>query len=312
MKQRLKTFLKVIASVSILAVCLSKVSFGSIWQTLVQAKYGFSFLVLAFGFVGMWRQSERWRGLLLCPPEDKPTQGTFFRYFTIGFFFNLFVPSGFGGDAARSLAFGRAHQMVGKSFASTVVARIIGFQALVVYMLIGLAIIPHIESHQDVIRYLAIFGISFLLATTLGFVILFRWGQSLISKSDSKSRIIRIAGLFLEYSSHTKLLVFSFFDSLIIQGLILLTNWCMYLALGVNIPFSLILAVNPMITLATMLPISFLGVGVREWASLELFGALSGLSQTQVLAPLVLGYVLMVLQAIAGAFLWILETKKKS
>ena len=51
-------------------------------------------------------QANRWRGLLL---EDgkKVKFRTFYAYIALGYFFNNLLPGGFGGDAVKTISFGK-------------------------------------------------------------------------------------------------------------------------------------------------------------------------------------------------------------
>ena len=73
--------------------------------------------ILFLTFLSMGIQANRWRGLLL---EDgkKVKFRTFYAYIALGYFFNNLLPGGFGGDAVKTISFGKRIGQTAQSVAA--------------------------------------------------------------------------------------------------------------------------------------------------------------------------------------------------
>lgn len=311
LSRKLKLLLKICVSVIAIGYLAQSLSINEILQNLshINFLYGTAIFVLVVG--GMYLQSERWRRLIILPNHEKPSSFDFFRYTTIGFFFNLFLPTGFGGDAVRSIGLGKTFQITGKSVASTIISRILGLQTLVLFMLLGSYFVDtNIPSH--IVVSLQLCGLGFIIASCLFWGIIFSTKfQRLSVPQKIRSRISFVASLF-EYKDEPTLFLKAFFDSILLQIVILATNWLMFLALNLPMPIEYILAIFPMVTLATMIPVSFFGIGLREWAALSLYTFVPGLTNNDIMSALMLGYAYMLLQAFAGLFFWLQSKSPKT
>ena len=67
--------------------------------------------------------------------------------------------------------------------------------------------------------------------------------------------------------------------------------------------FRLVIVFTAITVIITMLPISLNGIGVREWITISLYTGIVGLPADKVLAGHLLGYVLILFQAIQGAII---------
>lgn len=75
------------------------------------------------------------------------------------------------------------------------------------------------------------------------------------------------------------------------------------LAIGIGIDWSTFLALEPIVRMATLLPVSFQGAGVREVGFVVTLGAV-GVPAERALALSTLFFIFIVLATIPGAFLW--------
>lgn len=301
---RIKLLLKILVSSVVMWLILGKMSMSEIFASFTHMNYGYGLAIFVLVVAGMYLQSERWRRLVLLPDAAKPSNYDFFRYTTIGFFFNLFLPTGFGGDAVRSLSLGRKFQMVGKSVASTIVARLLGLQTLILFMLVG-SLFLSVAIPAHIVRVIQTCGIAFLFVSGMLWFLIFN--RTLISdkRMEMLSHKVPMLASLMEYRSFPRLFAIAFFDSMLLQVVILATNWLMFLALDLPMPFVCIVTIFPMVTLATMIPISFFGIGLREWAALSLYTYIPGISNSSIMAALMLGYGYMLLQAFAGMAFWL-------
>jgi uncharacterized membrane protein YbhN (UPF0104 family) len=94
------------------------------------------------------------------------------------------------------------------------------------------------------------------------------------------------------------------FGSLLMQVLVALMQMALFKAVGISVSLSFVFAVVPVTVLITAIPVSFNGIGVREWSMLSLTAAAIG--SEALLASLLLGYAMVILQAIQG---WVFYIK---
>ena len=81
-------------------------------------------------------QANRWKGLSVQGPEI-PFK-TYYAYTAMGYFFNNLLPTGFGGDAVKSLAFGKKFNQTSQSISAVFLARIQGLLAMFLCFFIAL------------------------------------------------------------------------------------------------------------------------------------------------------------------------------
>ena len=128
-KKILLNLLKVTVSVGGLAYIFWKVPFTDVcnhWTTQALPWIG---VILFCTLFSMAIQANRWRGLLL--DEGKKIKfRTFYAYIALGYFFNNLLPSGFGGDAVKTVAFGRTFGNTANSVAAIAISRVMGLIAM--------------------------------------------------------------------------------------------------------------------------------------------------------------------------------------
>lgn len=190
--------------------------------------------------------------------------------YLIGSFYSLFLPGAVGGDAARvAIVVRDVGAEVGASTGTVVLERVGGALGLVGFVLGSTLLWPE--------RGAALIGGSatalqaaagaLLVATPLGWVAARRWMPrtgvpfvvSLLRVLDGAS--LRVLGAVLALS-----MAFQFVRFVAV--------WLVALALGLDLGLADILLVFPLVFLASMLPISLGGLGVREASAAALLAPL--------------------------------------
>jgi len=300
-KQKALLYIRVVIALGAIVYLAHMVPLESVWSTLKTVQLYWIFLILLLAELSMLQQALRWRHMMATDGVELPSLSTFFRFTALGSFFNLLLPSGIGGDAVKSVAMGRFTQRMGHSMASTLVARLLGLLALVILFWMGVPFLIHAEALSSSWLWLMLL-FAFLIVA--GVWILVRFGNW-FQKVPRLAWISQIGEELIRYRAQKSLLLRSFADSLLIQALILLSHYLMFLSVGAPISISVVLVAFPLVTVATLLPISIYGIGIRESLALLLYGALAGLQAEQILAATLLGYVVVLFQAAQGAWFWI-------
>jgi len=281
----MKIIIKIAVSILLIILMLWKFPVSDIIVNLRNAKFGWVLLSFLLGELIILNQAFRWHYLLIIPKEQKPKFLSLLKYTAVGYLFNLLAPGGVGGDAYRSITLGRAHNTIASSVASVFVARILGLVALCLLFWLAL---PNSEQIPEQ-------AIWFMAAATL---LLIAFCFCIVFNPFKKGKFGIFAEKLRNYKKYPLHLLAAFFGSLLMQVLVVLMHFAVFKAVGVSISWSLLFVIVPITILITAIPISFNGIGVREWSMLSL--TVYTINSEQLLASLLLGYAVVILQALQG------------
>jgi uncharacterized membrane protein YbhN (UPF0104 family) len=176
-----------------------------------------------------------------------------FRAYWIGMFANNFLPTGFGGDAARAMVIRSAAPSTARAVASVVVDRLSGLACLLLLAWIALAVAPD-DVPGSLIGVLAIATAGGIVTAVVFTFIAHRrggWGGRMLAHGRA------VAGSRSVLASTTAL-------GLLYQALIVLASWTLARAVDLHLSYTLLAVVTPLVIVATLMPISIAGFGVRE------------------------------------------------
>ncbi len=282
-------FIKLIISALLITLILWKFPVSEIIANLQKANPGWVLLAFLLGELIILNQAFRWSYLLIVPREQKPKFGVLLKYTAAGYFFNLLAPGGVGGDAYRSVAFGRTHNVIAGSVASVFVARMFGLLALCLLFWLAL---PYSETIPKQ-------AIWFMIAATL---LLMIFCLCLAFNPFKKGKLGTLAEKLRDYRKYPLRLLVAMLGSILMQVLVILMQLAVFKAVGISISWGLLFVIMPVTTLITAIPVSFNGIGVREWSLLSLTAYT--IHSEQMLAALFLGYAIVILQAIQGGIIY--------
>jgi uncharacterized membrane protein YbhN (UPF0104 family) len=283
--------IKLIASILLMILLLWKFPVSEIIANLRNVQISWLLLCFLLSELVIVNQAFRWHYLLIVPKEQKPRFGILLKYTATGYLFNLLAPGGLGGDAYRSIALGKAHNVIAGSLASVFVARILGLVALCVLFWIAL---PYSEQVPKQ-------AIWFMAAATL-FLLIFC--LCIVFNPFNMGKLKVFAEKLREYKKYPLRLLAATLGSLFMQILIAFMQVALFKSVGVSVPLAFVFAIVPVAALITTIPISFNGIGVREWSMLSLTAYI--INSEQLLASLLLSYAIIILQAVQGAIFYIM------
>jgi len=288
--KKLRFALRLAVSVFLIVFIFCKFPVRDIFTALKSTNYFWLAVSFLLGELIILNQTLRWHYLLIVPSERKPEFSALLKYTAIGYFFNLLAPGGIGGDAYRSITLGRLHNFMASSVASVFVAKILGFLALC--LLFWLAF-PHSENIPEQ-------AIWFMAAASLCLLV---FCLCVAFNPFKKGKFGVFAEKLRSYKKYPFRLLMATFDSIFMQILGILTYVALFKAIGISISLSLVFVVMPVTILLTAIPISFNGVGIREWSLLSLTAYT--VNSEQLLASLLLSYAIAILQAVQGGIFYI-------
>lgn len=243
-------------------------------------------------------QANRWKGLSVQGPEI-PFK-TYYAYTAMGYFFNNLLPTGFGGDAVKSLAFGKKFNQTSQSVSAVLLSRIQGLLAMFLCFFIAL---PFALNKAEIpLSYTLVMTIALL--ACMAFIILCLFSDKFHIPRFVTNKLTFIPKLQASlsiYRKHKKQLLLSSLDSMWLQLLTLFIAYAYFRAVGVDIDISILVVFTSITIVVSMLPISLNGIGIREGTQVALFTGILGIPASVVLSAGLLGYIPLLFQAAQGA-----------
>jgi len=253
LQRRLLLIAKIAVSFSLLLFLATKLDFTSLsklkpdiaWHFLVSTLV----MLLALAFM-----TVRWRYVLDLIERKSYSYALLYRFYLVGSFFNIFIPGAIGGDAIRLYYLSKAYHITKtRSLLSVFIERVAGLFILGIILLFALLF-------NDTIRTKLQFGFGSILLAAIVIVAALVFAKYFLNKK-----------IVIGYKEIAVILLLSglgqFGDILIA---LLFSDY-----FGLNITLLNLMAIMPLVYIATVVPISLGGVGVREGvmtAGMTLYG----------------------------------------
>ncbi|MCK9523688.1 MAG: flippase-like domain-containing protein [Proteobacteria bacterium] len=204
------------------------------------------------------------------------------RTFMVGRFLGTFTPTGVGLEAYKAWDIARYTGKAEASVSVVLIEKLIGtFFSLGLLVLLTL---PYFAAAIDT-RALMIFGSFFGVLLVIALILLFQPGLFRLllrfnfpGKGKIEKPLERIVAAFTVYNQRKGSLLGAVALGFGVYLFWFLTYYMNSLALGANLSLLEVLKVGPLTQIATMLPISIAGVGLREGAFMALLQALGTLA----------------------------------
>ncbi len=305
MRKQFTNLLKIAITLLGLILVLTQFDLQIIGQTLQQA----DLFWLLVGFVlvnaSVILRAYRWL-LLIRGLHTQISFGRLVELYYVGSFFNVFLPSGFGGDIVRVLEVSRDIS-ADIATGTVIIDRLSGLMMLFALALLALPFRPP-DFPQQLLWFIIITSVAGLIA---GFVLLD--GRVLYYLSQLiPSQIINVGGGFLLKVAQAvdecgwPAIARAMLVSLLFNLLQAIWWTTTAYALDLTIPFTYMLLVVPILSLALLIP-SIGGLGVREFLAPLLFiGA--GISPEEAIALTFLVFLLERVSGLLGGPVYIYAT----
>ncbi len=239
---------------------------------LVLADFQWSYfpLLLFFSFLFIAISSAKWQ-LFLRERNIELPLGRFMKLYTIGIFFNNFVPTMIGGDIARSYLLGRRIESQTRSAASVFLERFTGLIALVVLAGSSVIINPSLSREPLVMLSVSLVGGGSLLLLALILwpevwqELLAKWSHvRLLAWIEQIGR--RMHGNVSEIKDNPQLFRMALGYSIAFHLLAGLNAYVAALAIGFRPDLLKVLTLTPLILLVASVPLTPNSIGLFEWA----------------------------------------------
>jgi len=303
-KKVLINFLRILVSGGLLVyLFLFQVDLTGLWQSFLSARYVYLILALLIMILGTMLRGLRWDILLRAHGLKVPLVKLVKLYF-VGAFFNIFLPSGIGGDAVKMAELSRATGKTPESIGITVVDRALGIWILFILALValpfGAEFLP--DEYQIWVILLVVAGVfgGFLFMWTP----LIHWigTKFQLPAQDKLERIYQSIS-----TTNYKSLAKASLVSLVFDGLLIIFIYFLAIGFHADVQFYLFFIFAPLISLSEAIPLSVGGLGLREFTYVLLFGPV-GVSEVTATAMSLFHYVLAhVLVGVIGGVLYAIQ-----
>ncbi|OIQ02325.1 MAG: TIGR00374 family protein [Zetaproteobacteria bacterium CG06_land_8_20_14_3_00_59_53] len=247
----LKSALKILVSIALLLLLFNFVDVSSVLARLQQVNYAWVALACALLMAGYVLASVRWawlaRGLGLTVRASRKI-----KIYFLGMFLSLFLPSTIGGDFARGFLLARGREGAGwTAAASVLLERVNGLLALTVVTTVCMFSID-LPSHW---RNLWLLGVAVLWLGMLSYPF---WHRRL------PGFLHRWQGVAIDTPEFFRAWWRAMLLSLCFQVVMIATTMILGHAAGLEISWAAYGVMVGLVSMATILPVSFNGFGVRE------------------------------------------------
>lgn len=256
------TFLRVAGTAGVAAYVLTRVSPSDLVATMRRVHPGILGAAVLLYLLGQGLSAVRWFLLGRAVGLYRPF-GDYARFYAIGMFFNLFGPSTLGGDAVRVMYLGRGQRRL-LAAGSVLFDRMSGLA-----MLVALAAVTQAVYHPRLPRALA------TSVTTVGLLLFVGWVAApwLIRVLPREQRLRRwVEKELAPFWRDGSLLAWTAALSVVFHLSQVTVQYLLGRSIGAALPFWYCLVFHPLVVLATALPVSLGGFGVREGGYVLLLG----------------------------------------
>ncbi len=274
MKNNKKIFVKVAISIVLFVLIFSRLEVSQVYANFSSFNYWFTPVIVLFLILNYVVSSIRWKKLLIFEGCEKVKVSLLTSLYFMGAFFNNFMPTSIGGDVFKVVRLGNIINSKSNAFSATFMERFTGMVSLVLISYLGLAktldfwlsLLPHNVSSNQVLvllfEFILFFG--FWIVAFVAYI-----GLRLFSKKLPKVK--SVYNSLMLYKGKSNVLIWAFVTSFVVQLLGIFTQYYIFSALGISLPFFYSLFIFPVITLASFFIPSLNGVGVQDTLYVQLF-----------------------------------------
>ncbi len=276
MRKHWKTLLKVVISLGLILFLLSRIDIHALLQDLAHANPWWLTATVVLFALSILMRTLRWRVLTEARGMGVPLW-RLARWYYIGAFFNTLLPTGFGGDVAKSVYLAKETSDAGGAVGTVVLDRFLG-----ILVLLGIGAVAAPFSQASISVWVQGFVLILFFAALAGFWVLrqqnwIRWlhrqalrvlPQSISHRLETMESLRSLYFALQDYDNRT--LARAIGISFLFNLLWVLINITAGLSVGVQASLLDYLVFVPLVSLALLIP-SIGGIGVRELSYVGLF-----------------------------------------
>jgi uncharacterized protein (TIRG00374 family) len=309
-RDRILNILKVLVSLGVLAVIISKVDLGQTLEHLAHMDWLPFLAAMVLYLAGVLVRAYRW-GVLVWALGIQVSWWRLVALYFVGAFFSQFLPTGVGGDAIRIYELAHDSKQTASAISSVVVDRFLGLFFLFAMALVALAVGFKIVPPQVRILITAVFAVS-----VIGVVLLLqrtwieRWGRRLgVDRLVGRIKILRELYESLHLYGPVTLLKASV-ASIIFNLMLIVGYYLLGLAVGIDQSIWTYFLFVPIISALLLVP-SVGGFGIREGGTILLFAQV-GVDEAHALALAAAYDIGVLLTGLIGVVIYIITSVREA
>jgi uncharacterized protein (TIRG00374 family) len=253
---------RILVTALLLALVARTIDWEAVGESIADASWGWFAGAVVLILCSFVLASERWR-MLLVVAEVVTSLRAALRAYLAGAFANNLLPTGFGGDALRAWIVAPSSLPFARSLTSVAVDRATALACGVALAWVGVVLDPGaLDAAQ--LAPLAIVSLGGLLLLAVVLSALRRGGLGRRLPERVRPWVAQVAETLRTYAADRRLLAVVLGLGFAFQLLTLAATWALAEMLGLDLEPALIAVVVPLVLIATALPISIGGFGVRE------------------------------------------------
>ncbi len=267
--KRLKFFVKLFVSIILIFVLFHKIDMSRFEDMLLKIGFAKFLLLSALYILSQVVSSIRWSFVIESLGCKISVLGLLKAYF-LGMYANLFLPSIIGGDAVKAYVVSKKIGLR-KSISSIFLERYNGLLALLFIALICVLVFNRFFNRE------IIAGV--ILVNVFSVFSVYSLRLSLFRRYEKLKNFYEDIAMFHKSPFFSKVSALSIVVQIIVIAIYILAGFM----LGIKISFIYYFAFIPIINLISFLPISFNGIGVREFSFVYFF-SFAGVDKLQALS----------------------------
>ena len=291
-RKAITTSLKAAVSLALLVFLFSRIEIGEVWHVLIDTRMDWLALAVLSFFLLLGAGVYRWQ-LLSRVFDFKGPYHEFARYFTIGLFFNLFLPTTVGGDVGRAYYLSKGKGRLVHAFFTVLADRGCAVGALVVIASVALVLNTAIPIPEWIVNPIFLMTIVLMLGGVLPFLF---------------PKLFRRKGFPIQYWERPRIMFTAFALSIAMQMVMVGVTILLGFSVGIEIPIIFYFILTPIAIAVGAVPVSLNGLGVREGAAVYLL-VLAGVNEAIGMAFALLWLFLLLFVGSIGGVVWVLNQR---
>jgi uncharacterized membrane protein YbhN (UPF0104 family) len=302
MKSKLFNIAKILISATMLTYVLLTIDLRDLRDAVLHARWEYLALAAILVLCSVPLRAVRWAILLRALGIRVPL-GRLVKLYFVGTFFNIFLPTGFGGDAIRMMELARISKQTPEAIGTVLVDRATGLWVLFAIGLVALAFGYGVLPVQTALFIAAVAATGLVGGWVLMGTRFLPWlGTRVKLPGQAKLERFYRAVSGCGYAA----LGWACGVSLLFNLLNITVNFLIARAMNVDQPYTVFLMFTPILSISLMLP-SVGGLGVREATFKQLYRTV-GVSDGVSVAMSLTNFVLQpVLPGLIGGLLYVFE-----
>lgn len=305
---------KVCVSFFLIIYILQKIDILELLLTIKSANIYLLIIAFSSHGINMTLRTYKW-GIILAVQEIYAPFKTLLTFAFTSSFFNIFLPTAYGGDIIRAYDISKFSNKKLESVTSILVDK--GSGTLALFLIATFALLFGYDLIQDI--RIVLFTIGALLLILIFIIIIFHKKEikkikiitKIIAFLDREDILKNMYDTFHIYRYHKRESIEILALSLLAQVIAILYYPLIAYSFGLDVPLVYFLVVIPIITVILMLPISISGIGVREGAFIFFFKNFGVLPHEAVSIALV-AFGLSIIWSLIGGVVYAMRNQKQT